>query len=431
MRGKIREGTVTLEHIQTVHAGGKIYRYLRIPGQPRVKLPDLPLDHPEFLAAYAAARAAAPKQVRATTGTIAALCEAYLRSDSYLAHSASYRATLRRHIEAIREQAEDALASHLRADDIADDLAPLKPNVAGARLKAWRAVCKFGVEKRLLKSDPSHAVIKPKAPKTDGHPPWSAAEIERFRARWSIGTVPRACFELLFWTGARISDAVRIGPGMVGRDGVLAFRQQKTGDEAFVPWACPLPAYAEGMIEARDTMHAAIACLGGHMTFLATHGGRTRSHKALGTVIADAARSAQITGRSAHGLRKSRAQQLAEAGATTHQIAAWTGHQSLSEVQHYTESANRRAAVTGTEQDRNSVKRSDLPVKTRNTPCEPKWFLRRGDPGRTRTPDPLLRRQLLYPAELRDRMPPFCAKRERHASIHSARVMKTEFGSCP
>ncbi len=30
-----------------------------------------------------------------------------------------------------------------------------------------------------------------------------------------------------------------------------------------------------------------------------------------------------------------------------------------------------------------------------------------GDPGRTRTPDPPLRRRLLYPAELRDRCPPF------------------------
>ncbi|MGD9918007.1 MAG: tyrosine-type recombinase/integrase [Paenirhodobacter sp.] len=103
-------------------------------------------------------------------------------------------------------------------------------------------------------------------------------------------------------------------------------------------------------------MHAALLCLEGHMTFLATHGGRTRSHKALGTLISDAAREAKITGRSAHGLRKSRAMQLAEAGATTHQIAAWTGHQSLSEVQHYTEAADRRRAVRGTEQVRNSVK---------------------------------------------------------------------------
>ena len=43
-------------------------------------------------------------------------------------------------------------------------------------------------------------------------------------------------------------------------------------------------------------------------------------------------------------------------------------------------------------------------------PCQthPKWrrllyqrFLENGDPGKIRTPDPLLRRQLLYPAELR------------------------------
>lgn len=366
MRRKIRESTVTLEHIQMIHAeSGRVYRYLRLPGQPRVKLPDLPIDSPEFLAAYVAAHTAAPKSVRAATGTISALCEAYLRSDLYLAHSPGYRDLLRRHIDAIRDQAEDALIKHLRSDDIADDLAALKPNVAGHRLRAWRAVCAFGVEKRLLNSDPSKAVEKPRAPKTAGHPPWSRAEIERFRARWPIGTVPRACFELLYWTGSRISDAVRIGPGMVGRDGVLAFRQQKTGDEAFVPWSCALPAYAVSMIDDRETMHAALTCLTGHMTFLATHGGRTRSHKALGTVISEAAAAAQIDGRSAHGLRKSRAQQLADAGATTHQIAAWTGHQSLSEVQHYTESANRRAAVTGTEQDLNFVKCSDPSVKNR------------------------------------------------------------------
>ncbi|WP_223639274.1 tyrosine-type recombinase/integrase [Rhodobacter sp. TJ_12] len=359
---------MTLEHIQTIRTSkGKVYRYLRLPGQPRMKLPDLPIDHPDFLAAYAAASAAAPKKLRAAPGTITALCEAYLRSEMFLAHSENYRALLRRHIDAIRAQAEDAKAAHLRPEDIADDLAVLKPNVAGHRLKAWRQLCAFGADPtvRLLKTDPSKSVIKPKAPKTEGHPPWSAAEIERFRCRWPIGSVPRACFELLYWTGARISDAVRIGPGMVGRDGVLAFRQQKTGDEAFVPWTCALPPYAAAMIEDRDTMHAALACLTGHMTFLATHGGRTRSHKALGTVIADAARTAKIEGRSAHGLRKSRAMRLAEAGATTHQIAAWTGHQSLSEVQHYTEAADRRRAVRGTEQDQNFVKSPVQSVKNR------------------------------------------------------------------
>lgn len=359
MRRQIWEGTVTLEHIQTIRTkSGRVYRYLRIPSLARVKLPDLPLDHPEFLAAYAAARSAAPRKAHFAAGTIGALCEAYLRSERFLANAPTYRKSLRRHIDAIREQAEDAKAAHLRPEDIADDLAALKPNVAGHRLRAWRQLCAFATDPsvRLLKADPSKGIAKPRAPKTDGHPPWALSEITKFRARWPIGTVARACFELIYWTGARISDAVTVGPGMVGRDGVLAFRQQKTGEEAFVPWRCPLPGYAEAMSEDRETMHAALACLAGQMTFLATQGGRTRSHKALGTLIAEAAREAKITNRSAHGLRKSRAMELAEAGATTHQIAAWTGHQSLSEVQHYTEAADRRRAVRGTEQDRNSVK---------------------------------------------------------------------------
>lgn len=42
---------------------------------------------------------------------------------------------------------------------------------------------------------------------------------------------------------------------------------------------------------------------------------------------------------------------LAEAGASAHQIAAWTGHESLSEVEDYTRTAARRAAVMGTNGD--------------------------------------------------------------------------------
>ncbi len=39
---------------------------------------------------------------------------------------------------------------------------------------------------------------------------------------------------------------------------------------------------------------------------------------------------------------------LAEAGATSHQIAAWTAHHSLSEVEHSTRSMSRKSAVMGT-----------------------------------------------------------------------------------
>ncbi len=51
--------------------------------------------------------------------------------------------------------------------------------------------------------------------------------------------------------------------------------------------------------------------------------------------------------KTAHGMRKTLATALADGGATTFQVASWTGHQSLSEVQHYTKSAERKRAVMG------------------------------------------------------------------------------------
>jgi hypothetical protein len=45
---------------------------------------------------------------------------------------------------------------------------------------------------------------------------------------------------------------------------------------------------------------------------------------------------------------------MAENGATVHQIAAWTGHKSLSEVESYSRSADRRRILMGTGTERES-----------------------------------------------------------------------------
>lgn len=357
MRRQIRETTVTLKHVQTIRRGDNVYRYLRIPGAPRVRLPDMPIDHPDFLAAYVDAMQTAPKQVRAAAGTVAAMVEGYMRSDAYAGHSAGYRRIVQRHAEAIRETAADALMRHLKPEHIQDDLRGLTPVQGRDRMKAWRLICAHALERSLIRSDPSEGVRRPAPPKHVGHPAWTHDQIEAFRAKWPIGTRQRACMELIYWTGARIGDAVNLGPGMVGRDGVLTFRQQKTGDFAHVPWTCTLPAHIAHQAGDRDMMHEALGGIAtGHMTFLATRNGRTRSAKAMGHVIAAAAADAGFD-RSAHGLRKSRAVALAEGGANPLQIGAWTGHHSLSEVAHYTEEADRKRAVMGTEQDRNAVNR--------------------------------------------------------------------------
>lgn len=348
MRQGVRGAVVKLSNIKTVRDRyGNTRRYLQVKGHKLVPLPDLPLDDPDFIAAWAEAkrrltgRTAAPM-----AGTIAQLCDAYMRSPDFRTKSTGYQAILRRHILVIDAMAGTSVARHLQPKHLKADIARLAPADGQSRFKTWRALAKFGLDVGYLTEDPTAGLTKPKLPKSDGHPTWTAAEVEAFRTRWKIGTVQRAIFELIHWTGARISDAVMIGPGMVGRDGVLAFRQTKTGGMAYVPWTCPLPSFAAGMEADRKALHEALASCAGHMTFLATRQGRTRSSKAIGGDVSKAARLAGVS-KSAHGLRKTRSVALAEGGATAHQIGAWTGHESLSEVQHYTLAMERRKAVSG------------------------------------------------------------------------------------
>lgn len=215
---------------------------------------------------------------------------------------------------------------------------------------------KWALHNGFLDNDPTELVALPRTAPTEGHPAWTSEDVNAFREHWSIGTRQRLAMEILQWSGARISDAVMLGPQHVGKDGVIAYTQKKTSSMAFCPWTCTLPAYAANLSPDRALMHLAInARTEHHLTFLATIHGKSRSANSIGGVISGAARTAGIE-KSAHGLRKYRATQLAHAGATPHQIGAWTGHESLREIEHYTKSVDRRAAVMGTSIEQESGK---------------------------------------------------------------------------
>ncbi len=243
MRRGIRNGVIALKNVKTVKdRKGKPRYYVQVKGQKLIRLPDAPMDSPDFLMAYAQAM----KQATGVTpqpgqGSISALCTSFLRSREFRDTSISYQSILRRHCMAIEAQGGAALVRHLQPKHITADMAPLTASVALARLKTWRALCKHGMASGALLVDPTATIKRPEQAKNAGHEPWTHDEVAAFRARWPIGTTQRAIFELLHWTGARISDAVKLGPGMVRKEGVLVFRQQKTGEPANVPWTCTLP----------------------------------------------------------------------------------------------------------------------------------------------------------------------------------------------
>jgi integrase len=74
-----------------------------------------------------------------------------------------------------------------------------------------------------------------------------------------------------------------------------------------------------------------------HLTYIVTAQGAARSEKAFTGWLKDAAKLAGLPANSSpHGLRKAACRRLAEAGCTTHQIMAITGHKALAEVETYT-----------------------------------------------------------------------------------------------
>lgn len=90
MQRHMRDATGTLKHVQTIRRGNNGYRSLRIAGAPRVRLPDFPIGHPDFLSAYVAALQTATNQVGAAAGTVGAIVEGSMRSDAHAGHSELY-----------------------------------------------------------------------------------------------------------------------------------------------------------------------------------------------------------------------------------------------------------------------------------------------------------------------------------------------------
>src|SRR5262245_58445822 len=80
-----------------------------------------------------------------------------------------------------------------------------------------------------------------------------------------------------------------------------------------------------------------------HLTYIVTAHGRPRSKYGLGNDFAKWATEAGLPARCRmHGLKKGGMRRLAEHGNTTHELMAISGHRTLSEVQRYTEDADRK-----------------------------------------------------------------------------------------
>jgi integrase len=193
-------------------------------------------------------------------------------------------------------------------------------------LKAFRHFFKWCSERKLVRSDPMLG-IRLKRPKSAGHHTWSEDEIAAFEERHPAGSKARLALALGLYTAQRRGDVVRIGRQHI-RDGVLTVRQQKTG----VTLAIPVHPDLASIIAATPL---------GHLTLLTTNTGKSYGDNDFTDQFRSWCNAAGLPKRCVfHGLRKAALTRLADAGCTTHELAAISGHKTLSELERYTKAAD-------------------------------------------------------------------------------------------
>jgi integrase/recombinase XerD len=266
----------------------------------------------------------------------------------------SYRRDLRRYVawlaahgveglDGVREETVTAFLMALREGDAGHP--PLSAGSAARTVVAVRGFHKFAVREGISQIDPS-AAVRPPAPAKRLPKALPLADIERILdAAGAPGTAlalrDRALLEMLYGTGARISEAVGLdlddldlGQPDVAGDGTVLLRG-KGSKERMVP----VGSYAREAVEAYLVRGRPELSSVGHglpAVFLNARGGRL-SRQSAWTVLVKAAERAGVTAEvSPHTLRHSFATHLLDGGADVRVVQELLGHASVTTTQVYT-----------------------------------------------------------------------------------------------
>ena len=227
------------------------------------------------------------------------------------------------------------------------DHPPLGASSAARTVVAVRGFHRFALRDGLVAHDPA-AAVKPPTPAKRLPKALPLAEVEAIlEAAGAPGTTlalrDRALLELLYGTGARISEAVGLDvddlaaatSGTPGEVGETVLLRGKGGKERIVP----VGSYARAALEAylvRGRPELVGAGSGTPALFLNARGGRL-SRQSAWTVLVRTAQRAGITRNvSPHTLRHSFATHLLDGGADVRVVQELLGHASVTTTQVYT-----------------------------------------------------------------------------------------------
>ncbi|WP_232680141.1 site-specific tyrosine recombinase XerD [Nocardioides sp. R-C-SC26] len=269
----------------------------------------------------------------------------------------SYRRDLRRYLEYLDAEGVGALAEvseatvtgflmRLREGDAEHQ--PLGSASAARTVVAVRGFHRFALADGLAPHDPA-AGVKPPAPAKRLPKALPLSDVEAIlEAAGEPGTAlalrDRALLEVLYGTGARISEAVGldiddVDAGETGAErapgGGTVLLRGKGGKERLVP----LGSYAHEALEAyltRGRPDLVGAGRGGPALFLNARGGRLSRQSAWVILVRTAERAGVSADVSPHTLRHSFATHLLDGGADVRVVQELLGHASVTTTQIYT-----------------------------------------------------------------------------------------------
>ena len=260
----------------------------------------------------------------------------------------SYRRDLRRYVRYLAGTGVDDLAG-IQESSVAGFLMalregdsehpPLGAGSAARTVVAVRGFHKFAVREGLTQVDPASAV-RPPAPAKRLPKALPLSDIERILdAAGAPGTAlamrDRALLEVLYGTGARISEAVGLDLDDLDLEQATVLLRGKGSKERIVP----VGSFAQEAVQAYLVRgRPALSGLGKGLPaiFLNARGGRL-SRQSAWTVLAKAADRAGVTAEvSPHTLRHSFATHLLDGGADVRVVQELLGHASVTTTQVYT-----------------------------------------------------------------------------------------------
>jgi integrase/recombinase XerD len=260
----------------------------------------------------------------------------------------SYRRDLLRYVEhlsalgvarldEVSESAVSQFLARLRAGD--DGHAPLSASSAARAVVAVRGLHRFALREGLVGDDPARTVRPPTPPRRlpKAIP---VADVERLLDAAGVGEPPRslrdrALLEVLYGTGARISEAVGLAVDDLDASTATVLLRGKGGKERVVPLGSyAIRAVDDYLVRARPALAA--AGRGTPLLFLNARGGPL-SRQSAWVILRAAAERAGLSARiSPHTLRHSFATHLLDGGADVRVVQELLGHASVATTQVYT-----------------------------------------------------------------------------------------------